>query len=539
MTEIYKDKNNISSGCVFLLEIMAINAALIIFAMNFKINSYLAVVLLMGCPGLTYFLHKRFFPKRLELYIRAYDDYMEVYQEETVTIPFAYIYYIDYIISTHYSREYGKKESKTGIDISWKGENSAGIIELKEGGLVDMTYGTADEITIEYVMYLIRQRMYQSHQKEAKALKDAESVKTEAIGQEGCQAPTEQRPQPLFTDDDDSSEYSDDSEDWEEKPRWKRLYEEYRLTIIIITVLVVLVGSLITIKVVRTANSIALPRIDASTEIPTKRHLTVDFMDVEESGIRYHNSRYLKRETCVEYWAFPVKGHENVWVTIALMMTPDEFFSWEEQRDKCLELLHSRQEYERAKEDTYKKRIVHYISLSSRRIEKVKKNVVLLNRIGFTPVIGGGVYYLRAMDALRRTRDHSPDYQLALRLLQQSAEGGYPEGQFKLAEMYSKCDHVQRNVDKALYWYKVVSQQNRKFRLKCEALIEMSNLYTESHQYEKALEALDAVIEEMPNDADCYARKGEILRMMGDTRGAQKMREKVKRLDPNYEKNHR
>ena len=45
-------------------------------------------------------------------------------------------------------------------------------------------------------------------------------------------------------------------------------------------------------------------------------------MDVEESGIRYHNSRYLERETYVEYWAFPVKGHEKFTPNVSNMKMP-------------------------------------------------------------------------------------------------------------------------------------------------------------------------------------------------------------------------
>jgi tetratricopeptide (TPR) repeat protein len=541
MIEIYKNTNSTLSGILLVIEIMAFCIASFFLRFHFVINEYLMLILLVGSSVSVFFLHRKFFPKRLKLYIRVYDEYMEVYQEEMVTIPFAYIYYIDYIVSTYYSSEDGEKEYNVGIDISWKGENSAGIIELKESSLIDMTNGLADVMTIEDLMCLIRQHMYKSHKEEAKALRGAEPVKPEVIRQEELQAPIEQKSQLLYTNDDDSedSEDSDDNEDREEKPWWKCLFEVYGPVIVIIMLVVIAAGLANIAKMVKTTNSIILPRLDALTEVPSVRYLTVDFMDVEESGIRYHNSRYLKKETYVEYWAFPVKGHENVWVTIALMMTPDESFSWEEQRDKCLELLHSRQEYDRAKEDTYKKRIVHYMSLSSKRVEKVKNKVVLLNRMGLTPVIGGGVYYLRAMDALRRTRDHSPDYQLALSLLQQSAEGGYPEGQYKLAEMYLRGDHVQRNVDKALHWYKAASQQERNFRIKCEALIAMSNIYAECHQYEKALEAIDSAIEEIPNDANCYESKGVLLYKLGDIKGAQRMWEKVKTLDPNFEKNHK
>ena len=41
----------------------------------------------------------------------------------------------------------------------------------------------------------------------------------------------------------------------------------------------------------------------------------------------------------------------------------------------------------------------------------------------------------------------------------------------------------------------------------------------------------------MPNDANCYESKGVFLYKMGDIKGAQKMWEKVKSLDPNFEKN--
>ena len=84
-----------------------------------------------------------------------------------------------------------------------------------------------------------------------------------------------------------------------------------------------------------------------------------------------------------EAWAFPVKGRKDVWVTIALNMIRGKSIPLDEQRKRCLRLLHSRQKYEQAKDDTYKKRIVHYISLSTSRIDKNKK-LILLNRIGDT-----------------------------------------------------------------------------------------------------------------------------------------------------------
>lgn len=525
MKEIYINKNYTLSEILLVLEITAAFFAPLFWGIHFEINFLLMYILMVGSPVSVFFLHRKFFPKRLKLYIKAYDEYMEVYQEEKVTIPYSYIYYIDYIAKT-FTSDSEEVDYNYGIDISWKGENSAGIIELKEKSLIDMTNGWADVMTIEDLMSLIQYYMNKSYKEEAKALRGTEPVKPEGIGQEELQKPIEQKPQLLYTS-------NEDSVNWTEKPWW----ETYGPVIAILMLVVFSAGLATIAKWAKTTTSVILPRLDASTEVPSGRHLIVDFMDVEESGIRYHNSRYLERETCVEYWAFPVKGHENVWVTIALIMTRDETFSLEEQRDKCLELLHSRQEYERAKEDTYKKRIVHYMSLSSRRVEKVKKKVVLLNRIGSTPVIGGGVYYLRAMSELNRRDKHGPNYQLALSLLQQSAEGGYPEGQYKLAGMYLRGDHVQRNEYKALHWYEAASQQEKKLGIKCKALIAMSNIYAERQQYENALKAIDSAIVEMPNDANCYESKGVFLYKMGDIKGAQKMWEKVKSLDPNFEKN--
>lgn len=130
-------------------------------------------------------------------------------------------------------------------------------------------------------------------------------------------------------------------------------------------------------------NTTEISYIDAATKIPSVRYLIVDSVDVEKEGVQYHDTRYKGYDNYVVFWAFPVKGRKDVWVTIALNMISGKSIPLDEQRKRCLRLLHSRQKYEQAKDDTYKKRIVHYISLSTSRIDKNKK-LILLNRIGDT-----------------------------------------------------------------------------------------------------------------------------------------------------------
>ncbi len=163
MMEIYKDKNAQLSSLLLILEIMAVPFAFVFLGDKLKavINSTLLVFMLIGIIVLIYFLHSKFFPKRLKLYIKIYDEYMEVYDEEEVTtIPFAYIYNTGYIEETYYSRNDGAKEVKVGIDISWKGEDSSGAIELNKSRFVSIEDGEHDDMSLEDLMDVIRQHIY-------------------------------------------------------------------------------------------------------------------------------------------------------------------------------------------------------------------------------------------------------------------------------------------------------------------------------------------------------------------------------------------
>ena len=60
------------------------------------------------------------------------------------------------------------------------------------------------------------------------------------------------------------------------------------------------------------------------------------------------------------------------------------------------------------------------------------------------------------------------------------------------------------------------------------------NLSGRIKKYEKALETIDRAIALMPEEANFYDSKGEILLMKGDEQEAVKMWQKVLELDPDF-----
>ena len=142
MTEIYVDKLKKLSVLFQVLEITLSFVGCAFLAAHLGIERVSSIIIALISAVIIYFLHLRFFPKRIELYIRIHDDYMEVLDSATkqfTVIPFTGIYYLDYITETIHSREDGDREVIVGIDVSWKGDGNSGIIEIK-GNLVDMSY---------------------------------------------------------------------------------------------------------------------------------------------------------------------------------------------------------------------------------------------------------------------------------------------------------------------------------------------------------------------------------------------------------------
>ena len=67
---------------------------------------------------------------------------------------------------------------------------------------------------------------------------------------------------------------------------------------------------------------------------------------------------------------------------------------------------------------------------------------------------------------------------------------------------------------------------------------QLAYLYAHQNNFAKALETIDRAIELMPEEANFYDSKGEILLMKGDEQEAVKMWQKVLELDPDFLKKH-
>ena len=156
MIEVYVDKLKELSALFQALEAPLSFVGCAFLAINLGIDKAFCIIIALIGAVIIYFLHLRFFPKRIELYIRIHDDYMEVLDSASskyTVIPFASIYYLDYITKTEYSipdddREF-IEEVIVGIDVSWKGNGSSGIIEIK-GNMIDMSYEQLMDIIISH-----------------------------------------------------------------------------------------------------------------------------------------------------------------------------------------------------------------------------------------------------------------------------------------------------------------------------------------------------------------------------------------------------
>ena len=68
----------------------------------------------------------------------------------------------------------------------------------------------------------------------------------------------------------------------------------------------------------------------------------------------------------------------------------------------------------------------------------------------------------------------------------------------------------------------------------CDAYNNLVSIYVEQKDYDKTMETIEQAIDLMPEEADFYESKGEILMKKGDEQGAREMWQKVMELDPDF-----
>lgn len=96
------------------------------------------------------------------------------------------------------------------------------------------------------------------------------------------------------------------------------------------------------------------------------------------------------------------------------------------------------------------------------------------------------------------------------------------------------------------YWLKSISHYTHQFKRSpdafrtelCETINSLVSLLTEQKDYDKALQTINAAIGNMPEEADFYDSKGELLLKMGYEQAALAMWQKVMELDPDFLSKH-
>ena len=283
--------------------------------------------------------------------------------------------------------------------------------------------------------------------------------------------------------------------------------------------------------------TVELARIDANTKVPVAKHLIVNYIDAESNGIYISHDVHIPSNSnancALKSWVFKVKGRDDVWITLGVLVDKSDDIPWQEQRDFCLRLLHEKHRYEQAENDNHKKIRINRISQTAKGIRKTKESKIVLLNCAET-IKMGSVLYHEAIYLLTTIDDEKRDYNKAYSLLIKAAKEGNPESQYKLGSM---C--LDNNKNEAIKWYEAAARQNKKTRIKCEALNELSYIYAERKEYDKAIAAIDSAIIIMPNEANYYDSKGELLYHIGDKKEARRTWKKVISLDPNFEKTHK
>lgn len=139
------------------------------------------------------------------------------------------------------------------------------------------------------------------------------------------------------------------------------------------------------------------------------------------------------------------------------------------------------------------------------------------------------VYYLQALENYQLSFDQNPDayrerlarIQSNLGILYRSRRDYAQAEKYFLQSLENRTSLYNQNPD--AYRSDLVSTQNR-----------LASLYNARQDYSKAIEYLDKTIALMPEEANNYDTKGEILLKMGDESGALEMWKKTLELDPDF-----
>lgn len=292
------------------------------------------------------------------------------------------------------------------------------------------------------------------------------------------------------------------------------------------------------IQIFRDYNTATLPCIDAGTDIPSAPYYDVDSVDVDDTaGVRYSDTLIYRscgkkfyENTIVSYYAFPVKGRSDVWIFVAAEDYAEVESPIYYGNGYFAKRLNRRHTYENVADEKDYKNLID--TICKRTNTKIPENPLLLVVYDESPMYTGRAIYFKAL------KEENKKYKKTYPLMKQAAEE-IAVAQYKLGMMYEYGDGTAANADEAIRLYRLAAGQYYDLRTKIDALNQLSYLYAQKQQYEKAIALIDSAIAIMPQEANLYDSKGEYLYKSGDKDGAKKMWEKVMELDPQFTDEHK
>ena len=312
--------------------------------------------------------------------------------------------------------------------------------------------------------------------------------------------------------------------------RWKYFFIEYGVILFIAVFVAIFYFGWVVSRAVKENNTETLSYIDAKTDLSSKLYYIVDSIDVDSTGILCLTLQISYSRNNLKYWAFPIKGRDNVWIAVTVNDCQDVKSLEDYESTYCLKALRKIHSYKVVTYEEEYRKIIEEIAKSSG--VKIDENFILLcpDRMLRT----GRVSYFAALDTRKRSKHAEEE---VFRLMKDAAEE-VPAAQYQLGWMYESGLGVVADTAEAICMYTKAAVQNQDAKAKIDAMNQMSYLYARRRQYEKALAVIDSAIAVSPYEANLYDSKGEHLYRSGDKEGAEVMWKRVMELDPQFTEKH-
>lgn len=160
------------------------------------------------------------------------------------------------------------------------------------------------------------------------------------------------------------------------------------LQYITIGVILLIIGLVNLCSAAKDLSRVYIPVIDANAEIPPKKYLKVDSVDVNPNGVLYDRNwinKQARKPHISTHWAFQVNGRKDVWITIGVATSTTDHISNDVQMEYCAQLLRRGGNFEVADDDHYKETTLGRIK-RYRGFDR-KKRIILLNYTNNLPTM--------------------------------------------------------------------------------------------------------------------------------------------------------